>query len=44
MMQRHRKVLRGLITRADIENDTAFGWFQKNYNLGRPDASAVACF
>jgi thiol-disulfide isomerase/thioredoxin len=39
-----RKVLRGLISRADIENDTAFSWFKKNYNLGRPDASAVAAF
>ncbi|HEY2728067.1 MAG TPA: thioredoxin family protein [Parafilimonas sp.] len=41
---KHRKVLRGLITRADIENDTAFRWFKQNYNLGRPDASAVAAF
>src|SRR5205809_4292624 len=39
-----RKVLRGLITRADIENDTAFGWFKKNYSLGRPDANAVIAF
>ena len=39
-----RKVLRGLISRADIESDTAFSWFKKNYNLGRPDASAVAAF
>lgn len=39
-----RKVLRGLISRADIENDTAFSWFKKNYNLGKPDASAVAAF
>ena len=41
---KHRKVLRGLITRADIENDTAFSWFKKNYNLGRPDADAVTAF
>jgi len=39
-----RKVLRGLITRADIQNDTAFSWFNKNYNLGRPDANAVTAF
>ena len=39
-----RKVLRGLITRADIENDTAFGWFQKNYKLGKPDANTVTAF
>lgn len=41
---KERKVLRGLITRADIENDTAFSWFQKNYKLGKPDAGAVAAF
>jgi thiol-disulfide isomerase/thioredoxin len=39
-----RKVLRGLITRSDIENDTAFSWFKKNYNLGKPDESAVNAF
>ena len=39
-----RKVLRGLISRADIQNDTAFSWFNKNYKLGRPDAGAVAAF
>ncbi len=42
--EKHRKVLRGLITRTDIQNDTSFGWFQKNYNLGRPDANAVNAF
>jgi thiol-disulfide isomerase/thioredoxin len=42
--EKGRKVLRGLITRADIESDTAFAWFQKNYRLGRPDANAVASF
>ena len=41
---KNRKVLRGLITRTDIEKDTAFSWFKKNYNLGRPDAGAVAAF
>lgn len=40
----HRKVLRGLISRADIETDTAFGWFRKNYNLGKPDSKTVAAF
>ena len=39
-----RKVLRGLITRSDIENDTAFGWFKKNYSLGKPDVNAVTAF
>jgi len=42
--EKNRKVLTGLISRADIENDTAFGWFKKNYNMGRPDAKAVAAF
>jgi thiol-disulfide isomerase/thioredoxin len=41
---KNRKVLRGLISRTDIENDTAFSWFKKNYNLGKPDAGAVASF
>jgi len=41
---KHRKVLRGLLSRADIESDTSFSWFQKNYKLGKPDASAVAAF
>lgn len=41
---KNRKVLRGLITRTDIENDTAFSWFKKNYTLGKPDASAVSAF
>ncbi len=41
---KHRKVLRGLISRADIENDTSFSWFQKNYKLGKPDAGAVKAF
>jgi len=42
--EKGRKVLRGLITRSDIENDTAFAWFKKNYNLGKPDANAIAAF
>ncbi len=41
---KQRKVLNGLITRADIENDTAFTWFKKNYNMGKPDARAVNAF
>jgi hypothetical protein len=40
----NRKVLCGLISRADIESDSSFGWFKKNYGLGRPDAGAVAAF
>ena len=41
---KHRTVLRGLISRADIENDTSFSWFQKNYKLGKPDAGAIKAF
>lgn len=40
----NRKVLKGLISRSDVENDTAFTWFKKNYGLGRPDAKAVLAF
>ena len=39
-----QKVFKGLVRRSDIENDTAFKWFQQNYKLGRPDASAVDAF
>ncbi|MBS1744723.1 MAG: thioredoxin family protein [Bacteroidetes bacterium] len=38
------KILNGLISRSDIENDTSFSWFKKNYGLGRPDAGTVATF
>jgi thiol-disulfide isomerase/thioredoxin len=38
------KILKGLLSRSDIESDTSFAWFQKNYKLGRPDAKAVAAF
>ena len=42
--EKNRKVLRGLISRVDIESDTSFSWFQKNYKLGKPDANAVEAF
>ena len=38
------KILKGFISRAIIQNDTSFGWFNKNYALGRADVSAVAAF
>lgn len=38
------KVLRGNITRAQIENDTAFGWFKENMKWGKADAAAVTAF
>lgn len=39
-----QKVLKGFITRADIETDTAFKWFDANMKLGQADASAIAAF
>ncbi len=38
------KVLKGTITRANIENDTAFKWFADNMKYGQADAEAVAAF
>lgn len=38
------KVLKGLLNRSIIENDTTFKWFKDNYKLGRVDDSAVIAF
>ena len=38
------KVLKGLLSRSDIENDTAFKWFKDNMKFGQADAAAVAAF
>ena len=38
------KVLKGLLLRSDIENDTAFKWFKDNMKFGQADAAAVAAF
>lgn len=38
------KILKGLLSRSVIENDTTFKWFKDNYKLGRVDASAVEAF
>ena len=38
------KVLKGLISRADIENDTAFKWFGNNMKYGQVNADAVEVF
>jgi thiol-disulfide isomerase/thioredoxin len=38
------KVLKGVLTRADIESDTAFKWFDGNMKLGKADAFAVDAF
>jgi thiol-disulfide isomerase/thioredoxin len=38
------KVLRGVLSRSLIENDTSFKWFKENMQYGTADASAVAAF
>ena len=38
------KVLKGLLTGADIENDTSLKWFKENMKLGQADAGAVSSF
>ena len=38
------KTLKGLLSRAVIEKDTAFKWFTSNYALGSADANAVSAF
>ena len=39
-----KKMLKGVINRGLIENDTAFAWFKENMQYGQPDAAAVAAF
>jgi thiol-disulfide isomerase/thioredoxin len=38
------KVLKGLLARADIENDTSFKWFKENMKLGQADVAALSAF
>ena len=38
------QVLKGLITRTDIQNDTAFKWFNDNMKLGQVNAAAIDAF
>jgi hypothetical protein len=38
------KVLKGLLTRADIESDTSFKWFKENMKLGQADMAALSAF
>ena len=42
--EKHETTLRGLLKRSDIEEDTTFSWFKKNYKLGSPDAATVNAF
>ncbi len=39
------KMLRGIITKEDIDNDTAFKWYAESLRIyAKPDSSAVAAF
>ncbi len=38
------KVLKGIINRSLIENDTSFAWFKENMKWGQADDSAIASF
>ncbi len=38
------KVLKGVLSRAVLENDTAFGWFKEGMRFGSADAYAVEQF
>ncbi|MBG9375539.1 thioredoxin family protein [Panacibacter sp. DH6] len=42
--ENNTKVLKGIISRNDIQNDTAFKWFNDNMKYGQADAAAVAAF
>jgi thiol-disulfide isomerase/thioredoxin len=43
-METGSKVLKGLLSRADIENDTSFKWFKENMKLGQANTVAVSAF
>jgi thiol-disulfide isomerase/thioredoxin len=38
------KILKGIVNRQLIENDTSFAWFKENMKWGNADTSAVASF
>lgn len=38
------KVLKGFVTRSDIQNDTAFKWFNDNMKFGQASPTAVEAF
>ncbi len=38
------KVLKGILSRSLIENDTSFAWFKENMQYGRVDETAAAIF
>ena len=39
-----KKMLKGIVNRSLIENDTAFAWFKESMQYGKPDAAAVTAF
>jgi len=38
------KILKGIINRSIIENDTSFGWFKENMKWGQAEEAAVTAF
>ncbi|MGI8950753.1 MAG: thioredoxin family protein [Chitinophagaceae bacterium] len=44
IMDGQTKILKGLLNRSIIENDSSFKWFKINYNLGTVDMPAIAAF
>lgn len=38
------KILKGIISRSLIENDTSFAWFKENMKWGQADSAAVTAF
>ncbi len=39
-----KKMLKGVINRGLLENDTAFAWFKENMQYGQPDDATVQAF
>jgi len=42
--EHNSKILRGIIHRSTLETDTAFKWFNENYQYANPDAGAINIF
>jgi thiol-disulfide isomerase/thioredoxin len=42
--ENNSKVLKGLLLRSDIQNDTSFKWFNDNMKFGQANAAAVDAF
>jgi thiol-disulfide isomerase/thioredoxin len=40
----HAKILKGIINKATLDQDTAFAWFRDNMKYGTADAAAVNAF